>query len=138
MSQLSPLEKAKALLAAKQAAASQAASQAPAPAPVAQPVAQPTVQPTAPQLAIDPVYMELASQLDTLEQALLAAHPSMPTLLRQIHAGLLKNPAAIHSLDDDQIAVLISGLKSYTATEIIAKAPAKKKPAKENLTLDDL
>lgn len=126
MSQLSPLEKAKALLAAKQAAA----SQAPAPALVA--------QPTAPQLAIDPVYMELASQLDTLEQALLAAHPSMPTLLRQIHAGLLKNPAAIHSLDDDQIAVLISGLKSYTATEIIAKAPAKKKPAKENLSLDDL
>lgn len=132
MSQLSPLEKAKALLAAKQAAASQAASQAPAPAPVAQPIAQ------APQLAIDPVYMELASQLDTLEQALLAAHPSMPTLLRQIHAGLLKNPAAIHSLDDDQIAILISGLKSYTATEIIAKAPAKKKPAKENLSLDDL
>lgn len=128
--QLSPLEKAKALLAAKQAAASQAASQAPAP--VAQPIAQ------APQLAIDPVYMELASQLDTLEQALLAAHPSMPTLLRQIHAGLLKNPAAIHSLDDDQIAILISGLKSYTATEIIAKAPAKKKPAKENLSLDDL
>ena len=124
--QLSPLEKAKALLAAKQAAASQA------PAPVAQPIAQ------APQLAIDPVYMELAIQLDTLEQALLAAHPSMPTLLRQIHAGLLKNPAAIHSLDDDQIAILISGLKSYTATEIIAKAPAKKKPAKENLTLDDL
>ena len=121
--QLSPLEKAKALLAAKQAAVVQPA------------VAQPAV---VPQPAIDPVYMELASQLDTLEQALLAAHPSMPTLLRQIHAGLLKNPAAIHSLDDDQIAILISGLKSYTATEIIAKAPAKKKPAKENLTLDDL
>lgn len=126
--QLSPLEKAKALLAAKQAAVVQAAVVQQAP------VVQPTVQ----QPAIDPVYMELASQLDTLEQALLAAHPSMPTLLRQIHAGLLKNPAAIHSLDDDQIAILISGLKSYTATEIIAKAPAKKKPAKENLTLDDL
>ena len=122
--QLSPLEKAKALLAAKQAAVVQQPA-----------VAQPAV---VPQPAIDPVYMELASQLDTLEQALLAAHPSMPTLLRQIHAGLLKNPAAIHSLDDDQIAILISGLKSYTATEIIAKAPAKKKPAKENLTLDDL
>ena len=122
--QLSPLEKAKALLAAKQAAVVQQPA-----------VVQPAV---APQPAIDPVYMELASQLDTLEQALLAAHPSMPTLLRQIHAGLLKNPAAIHSLDDDQIAILISGLKSYTATEIIAKAPAKKKPAKENLTLDDL
>ena len=127
--QLSPLEKAKALLAAKQAAVVQQ------PAVVQPAVAQPAV---APQPAIDPVYMELASQLDTLEQALLAAHPSMPTLLRQIHAGLLKNPAAIHSLDDDQIAILISGLKSYTATEIIAKAPAKKKPAKENLTLDDL
>lgn len=126
MTQLSPLEKAKALLAAKQAAA-------------VQPVQQPAVvQPTASAPAIDSVYMELASQLDTLEQALLAAHPSMPTLLRQIHAGLLKNPAAIHSLDDDQIAILISGLKSYTATEIIAKAPAKKKPAKENLSLDDL
>ena len=122
--QLSPLEKAKALLAAKQAAVVQQPA-----------VVQPAV---AQQPAIDPVYMELASQLDTLEQALLAAHPSMPTLLRQIHAGLLKNPAAIHSLDDDQIAILISGLKSYTATEIIAKAPAKKKPAKENLTLDDL
>ena len=132
MSQLTALEKAKALLAAKQAA-SQPASQAsqPAPLPTVQPVVQPVVQ-------LDPVYMELASQLDMLEQALLSAHPSMPTLLRQIHAGLLKNPAAIHSLDDDQIATLISGLKSYTATEIIAKAPAKKKPAKENLTLDDL
>lgn len=123
--QLSPLEKAKALLAAKQAAAVQPTA---APAPAVQPAT----------LQLDPVYMELASQLDTLEQALLAAHPSMPTLLRQIHAGLLKNPAAIHSLDDEQIAVLISGLKSYTATEIIAKAPAKKKPAKENLSLDDL
>lgn len=133
MSQLSPLEKAKALLAAKQAAAVQPTA-APAPAPTVQPVPVSTAQP----VQLDPVYMELASQLDTLEQALLAAHPSMPTLLRQIHAGLLKNPAAIHSLDDDQIAILISGLKSYTATEIISKAPAKKKPAKENLTLDDL
>lgn len=130
MSQLSPLEKAKALLAAKQAATVQPTVQ---PAqPVVQPATQPATQP------VDLVYMELATQLNTLEQALLAAHPSMPTLLRQIHAGLLKNPAAIHALDDEQISIIISGLKSYTATEIIAKAPAKKKPAKETLSLDDL
>jgi hypothetical protein len=92
------------------------------------------------ELNNDPIYLELAGKISELEQALLAEHPQMPTLLRQIHAGLLQNPAAIHSLNDDQIATIIKGLTSYTNTEIIASA-AKVKATKKFLskvTADDL
>ena len=90
----------------------------------------------------DPIYLELASSIQELEQALLAEHPQMPTLLRQIHAGLLQNPAAIHSLNDDQIAMIIKGLTSYTNTEIVAstkpKTSAAAKKALSKVTADDL
>lgn len=90
----------------------------------------------------DPIYLELASSIQDLEQALLAGHPQMPTLLRQIHAGLLQNPAAIHSLNDDQIAMIIKGLTSYTNTEIVAstepKTSAAAKKALSKVTADDL
>ena len=89
----------------------------------------------------DPIYLELAAKLQELEQALLAEHPQMPTLLRQIHAGLLQNPAAIHSLNDDQIALVIKGLTQYTNTEIVASTKPKASAAKKALskvTADDL
>ena len=89
----------------------------------------------------DPIYLELAGKVQELEQALLAEHPQMPTLLRQIHAGLLQNPAAIHSLSDDQISLIIRGLTSYTNTEIVASTKPKASAAKKALskvTADDL
>lgn len=87
----------------------------------------------------DPIYLELAAKVSELEQALLAEHPQMPTLLRQIHAGLLQNPAAIHSLNDDQIATIIKGLTSYTNTEIVASTkPTASKKALSKVTADDL
>jgi hypothetical protein len=86
----------------------------------------------------DPIYLELAGKISELEQALLAEHPQMPTLLRQIHAGLLQNPAAIHSLNDDQIATIIKGLTSYTNTEIIASAAKTTKKSLSKVTADDL
>jgi hypothetical protein len=86
----------------------------------------------------DTIYLELAGKVSELEQAILAEHPQMPTLLRQIHSSLLQNPAAIHSLSDDQIATVIRGLTDYTNTEIIASAPKPKKTSLKGITVDDL
>ena len=41
------------------------------------------------------INLEIKSKLDELEQALLSAHPTLPTLLRDIHTTLKKQPEQV-------------------------------------------
>ena len=78
-------------------------------------------------------------QVSELAAALHAQHPQMPTLLRQIHAALKKDPEVVTALSEDEIATIISGLKKHTGVELVAATMSKKSgKALKNLSLGDL
>ena len=82
---------------------------------------------------------EIKEKLANLEQALLSNHPEMPTLLRTIHRQLKADDDLVSILSEEEISILVRGLKVQTKTEIATKAvKSKPKKALKNITLDDL
>ncbi len=75
---------------------------------------------------LDQIKMNIAE----LEQALLAANPEMPTLLQKIHTKLRADPDIVTLLDEEEIGVIVNGLKSVTNTTIAEPKAAKAKAAK--------
>ena len=65
-----------------------------------------------------------ASELDRnvleLQEALLARHPRMPGLLREIHTALRAQPENVTLLNEEQISVIVNGLKVQTGVEFAA------------------
>ena len=85
--------------------------------------------------------LEIKTKLDELYQALLTDHPTMPTLLRDIHRTLKAQPEQVTLMTEDEIQVVVQGLKKQTNTVIVtktAKPTAAKKAALKNVSLDDL
>lgn len=80
---------------------------------------------------------ELKEKVAKLEEQLLASHPQMPLLLREIHGILRDDPENVTLLTEEEIGIIVSGLKKHTQTEIIAKVTTSKKSVKKT-TLDDL
>lgn len=82
---------------------------------------------------------QVREKLANLEQALLDGTPNMPTLLRDIHRHLKKDPDIVTILSNEECSILVRGLVKQTNTEIttavIKKAPTK---AMKNITVDDL
>ena len=85
----------------------------------------------------DPAYV-IREKLATLEQALLDASPNMPTLLRDIHRELKADPDIVTILSEEEVAVLVKGLKKQTSTEIATKAVKTTKKAASKITVSDL
>lgn len=86
---------------------------------------------------ISPV--EIKQQIASLQEQILAAHPSMPVLLQEIDKILKADSDNITLLDEEDIGILVSGLKMQTKTEITAaiiKSP--KKSGLKNISLDML
>lgn len=82
-------------------------------------------------------HLQFLSKLSELEGMLLAAHPSMPTLLRDIHTQLSKDPEIVTLLSEDQIGVIVNGLKKQTQTELSGTAlKAASKTKKLSLSSD--
>lgn len=82
---------------------------------------------------------QLKEQIKDLEQKLLSAHPQIPTILRTIHQGLKADPDVCTLLSEDEIAIVVSGLKKQTNVEITAammKGTGKK--AMKNMSVSDL
>ncbi len=82
---------------------------------------------------------EVREKLASLEEALLAGTPTMPTLLRDIHRSLKKDPDVVTLLSEGECSILVRGLKKQTATEIATKV-VKKKGGKsvKKITASDL
>lgn len=62
--------------------------------------------------------MELQSKVSLLQEALLHKHPTMPTLLREIHTALKKQPENVTLLSEDEIKVIVNGLEKQTGFEL--------------------
>lgn len=83
---------------------------------------------------------QIQEKMAALEAALNEATPGLPTLLREIHGQLKKDPNLVTILTEDECSILVRGLKVQTSTEI-AKSVLKKasgKKAQSKLTLADL
>lgn len=84
------------------------------------------------------VGFEVKEKLARLQNALLTAHPTMPTLLREIHSNLKMDPAVVTLFSEEDIAIVVNGLKRQTATEIAVAAIGKKGPKSgKKASLDD-
>lgn len=86
--------------------------------------------------------MNLSDQIKekvlALQDALLSQHPTMPGLLQDIWKTLKANPEQATLLEEEDIGVIVNGLKRQTQTEIATAAlKTKTKPIKQ-LSLADL
>ena len=60
------------------------------------------------------VPFELQEKIQSLQNAILDKHPTMPTLLREIHIALRKQPENVVILSEDQIGIIVRGLEVQT------------------------
>ena len=81
---------------------------------------------------------QLSEQIASLQGALLSAHPTLPTLLRTIHKNLREDPELVTLLSEEEIGVIVSGLKKQTNTEISASVLKTKTKALKNIGVNDL
>jgi len=86
--------------------------------------------------------MNLSEQIKekvlALNTALLSQHPTMPTLLREIWQNLKANPEQATLLEEEDIGVIVNGLKQQTKTEIATTALKTKTKSIKQLSLADL
>lgn len=83
---------------------------------------------------------QMTEKLLSLQNALTSAHPQLPSLLREIHTTLRKDPDLVTALTDIQISIVIAALKKQTATEIVSSASKKTSSTKalKNIGVIDL
>lgn len=86
-------------------------------------------------------YEQIKARINQLDEALKAAHPQMPILLREIHKTLKEDPAVVTLLAEEDIATIVRGLEKQTNTFIAAsmsKPTAAAKKALSKVTSNDL
>lgn len=81
-----------------------------------------------------PAGFELKEKVAMLSQAILDRHPTMPTLLREIHTTLRKQPENVTLLSDEEIAILVRGLENQTNTYLASTVTGAKKSTTKSLT----
>lgn len=62
----------------------------------------------------------LGEKVAELSAALLARHPKMPILLREIHQTLSKYPEQVTLMTEEDIHIVVEGLKVQTGVEFAA------------------
>lgn len=64
----------------------------------------------------------LKEQCAELAGLITARHPRMPILLREIHTLLRAQPENVTLMSEEEIAIIVSGLKVQTAVEFATSA----------------
>lgn len=72
---------------------------------------------------------EVREKVAELSTLLLSKHPKMPVLLREIHTALRAQPENVTLLSEEEISVIVNGLKIQTGVEF-AQAATKGSGAK--------
>lgn len=84
---------------------------------------------------------QIVEKITLLQEQLLANHPQMPLLLREIHRTIKENPATVTLLEEEQICSIVNGLEKQTNTFLAAsmtKSTASKTKALKNVKSSDL
>jgi hypothetical protein len=74
--------------------------------------------------------LQLQQSVQSLQEAILSQHPRIPILLREIHTALRAQPENVTLASEEEIAIIVSGLKLQTGVEFAAsatKSPTKAK-----------
>ena len=80
----------------------------------------------------------LEMKIAELQECILNAHPKLPIILKEIHTNLKNDPANVTLLSEEQIAIIVSGLKQQTKTEITQATLKKSTKALSRVSADDL
>lgn len=81
---------------------------------------------------------QIKENVAALESALASQHPTMPSLLQSIWKQLKANPDCVTLLTEEEIGVIVNGLKKQTATEIATVALKSKTKSLKSLGIADL
>ena len=86
--------------------------------------------------SVHPLVMELAE----LEEALNKNIPDFRVQLRNIHTKLRQDPAIVTAMTDEEIGIVVKGLITHANAEIVAPKAVKaaKSAAKKIVSADDL
>lgn len=77
--------------------------------------------------------LEIKSKLDALQEALLSSHPTLPTLLRDIHRTLKAQPDQVTLMTPEEIQIVVLGLAKQTTSHLVEGSMKPTKAAKESL-----
>lgn len=81
---------------------------------------------------------DIKEKILSLDSALKTQHPTMSSLLREIWQTLKANPDQVTLLEEEDIGIIVSGLKKQTATEIVTAALKSKTKSVKSMSLADL
>ena len=81
---------------------------------------------------------QISEKILSLNNALTSQHPTMPSLLQDIWKVLKANPDCVTLLTEEEIGVIVNGLKKQTATEIATVALKSKTKSLKSIGLADL
>lgn len=76
---------------------------------------------------------EIKMKVAELEQAILARHPSMPTLLQTIWKTLKEYPENVTLLEEEEIHKIVEGLKIQTGVQFAVEAVKSSKGLKAKI-----
>ena len=85
--------------------------------------------------------LEIQTKLNALSEALLQAHPTIPTLLKDIHRTLKAQPEQVTLMSEQELHLVVQGLMKQTNSNLAAAAmkPVRaKKESLKSMTLDEL
>ena len=81
----------------------------------------------------------LSIKISELHDAILTAHPQMPTLLRDIHQNLKLDPELTTLLTPEEVSIIVRGLSVQTQTTITTSILSKSKgKAASKMSVDDI
>lgn len=81
---------------------------------------------------------QLKEQIYTLREKILANNPDLPVLLQTIHKKLREDAELVTTLSEEEIGVIVSGLKRYQNVEVSVVVSKARGKSAGKLTLDDL
>lgn len=75
----------------------------------------------------NPIGFQLTQKVSELKSAILSRHPTMPTLLQDIHRTLKQYPECVTLMSPEEIATVVNGLENQTQTFLAQSIAAKSK-----------
>ena len=77
----------------------------------------------------------LKEKVADLSAALLERHPRMPTLLQEIHKALQLQPENVTLMTEEELAIIVDGLKMQTGVQFATSAVKESKKAGANQSI---
>ncbi len=81
---------------------------------------------------------QVKERILSLEQTILESNPRLPILLREIKLLLVKDPEIVTNLSEEDIGIIVSGLKKQVGVELLGATTASAKKKSSKIGLDDL